>query len=197
MAHRHGMTIKQLRKFCSHKAGTMNDSPIIVDIEASGFGRGSYPIEVGVALSDGRLLARLISPAKHWTHWQKSAERVHGISRAKLEKRGCEVREVAVELNALLANHTVYTDGWGVDRSWLALLFDEACVLQQFRLESVYTLLNEKQLEAWPDNRDKVIALTGMTPHRAGTDALLVQRTFLYTVYPKKFKEQMDLIKAA
>lgn len=175
----------------------MNDNPIVLDIEASGFGRGSYPIEVGVALPDSGLWVQLIKPAPHWTHWQASAERVHGIARAKLESRGAGIREVAMELNSLLSQRTVYTDGWGVDRSWLALLFEEAGVMQRFRLESIYTLLDEPQLDAWTDNRAKVIELTGMTPHRAGTDALLVQRTFLYTVYPKKFKQQLAMIRAA
>ena len=28
-------------------------TPIVIDVEASGFGKGSYPIEVGVVLPDG------------------------------------------------------------------------------------------------------------------------------------------------
>lgn len=165
----------------------MSDSPIILDIEASGFGPGSYPIEVGVALADGRLLARLIKPLDHWTHWQKSAEEIHGISRERLLDEGVEPREIAVELNTLLANQTVYTDGWGVDRSWLALLFYESQVLQRFRLESVYSLLDEHQLEHWSMYREQVLEITGMEPHRAGTDALIVQGTFLYAMDPDGF----------
>ncbi|MCG8668224.1 MAG: hypothetical protein MI867_02335, partial [Pseudomonadales bacterium] len=144
--------------------------PIILDIEASGFGSGSYPIEIGVALGDGRLLARLIKPMDHWTHWQESAEQVHGISRQRLVNEGCDPREVAMELNSLLENKTVYTDGWGVDRSWLALLFYEAHVIQRFKLESIYTLLSEEQLDSWSEHRDRVLSLTGMVPHRAGAD---------------------------
>ena len=163
----------------------MTESPIILDIEASGFGPGSYPIEIGVALADGRLLARLIKPLPHWTHWQHTAQEIHGISRERLMDEGVEPREVAVELNTLLANQTVYTDGWGVDRSWLALLFYESNVLQRFRLESIYSLLDESQLEHWSQYREQVLDLTGMVPHRAGTDALIVQYTFLYAMDPE------------
>ena len=33
---------------------TLADAPCVLDMEASGFGRHSYPVEVGVALPDGR-----------------------------------------------------------------------------------------------------------------------------------------------
>ena len=36
--------------------------PIVLDLEASGFGRGSYPIEVGLAMTDGHLVDYLIKP---------------------------------------------------------------------------------------------------------------------------------------
>ena len=170
----------------------MKDAPIILDIEASGFGSGSYPIEIGVALADGRLLARLIKPLDHWTHWQESVEQVHGISRDRLLVDGDDPREVAMELNSLLENKTVYTDGWGVDRSWLALLFYESHVLQRFKLESVYSLLTEHELEHWSENRDRVLDLTGMEPHRAGTDALIVQDTYLYTLDPELFERRFS-----
>ena len=160
------------------------DIPIILDIEASGFGSGSYPIEIGVAMPDGALHVWLIKPMEDWTHWQESAEKVHGIPRQQLLDEGQEPRQVADELNELLAGKTVYSDGWGVDRTWLALLFYEANVLQGFKLDSVYSLLGESQLEHWNEQRDEVLALTGMVPHRAGTDALVIQKTFIHLKEP-------------
>jgi len=154
--------------------------PIVVDVEASGLGRGSYPIEVGVALADGALMVRLIKPAPHWTHWDECAERVHGLSRRMIETQGGEPVAVARELNELLAGQTVYSDGWGADRSWLARLFDEAGLPQRFRLDSIYGLLDEQELSAWPQRRDQVSQWTGLVPHRAGTDALLIQHTYLH-----------------
>jgi len=96
-----------------------------------------------------------------------------------------------MELNSLLNSHTVYTDGgWGVDVSWLSLLFHEADVVQRFRLESIYALLREDQIDQWPEHRARVLELTGMEPHRAGTDALIVKNTFSYAMDPERFEEE-------
>lgn len=42
--------------------------PLIIDLEASGFGRDSYPIEVGVALDYDRKFCSLIRPQPQWAH---------------------------------------------------------------------------------------------------------------------------------
>ena len=160
------------------------ETPIILDIEASGFGSGSYPIEIGVAMPDGALHVWLIKPMEDWTHWQESAESVHGISRDQLLAEGQCSRLVADELNELLEGKTVYSDGWGVDRTWLALMFYEAHVLQGFKLDSIYGLLTESELDRWGEQRDEVLRLTGMVPHRAGTDALVIQQTFIHIKNP-------------
>jgi hypothetical protein len=34
----------------------------VIDVEASGFGRGSYPIEVGFVLPDGEAVCTLVRP---------------------------------------------------------------------------------------------------------------------------------------
>jgi hypothetical protein len=69
--------------------------PIIVDIEASGFGVHSYPIEIGVAFNDGTKCCSLIRPGAAWTHWDSVAEQVHHVSRSTLETHGKPVAEVA------------------------------------------------------------------------------------------------------
>ena len=51
--------------------------PAVLDVEASGFGRESYPIEVGYVLSGGQTYCSLIRPLPEWTHWDPQAERVH------------------------------------------------------------------------------------------------------------------------
>jgi hypothetical protein len=135
-------------------------------------------------MPDGRLYVWLIKPHEDWTHWQDSAQQIHGISREQLQQDGQSLREVADELNELLAGRTVYSDGWGVDRGWLALLFYDAGVLQGFKLDAIYSLLDEDELEQWGANRETVLGITGFIPHRAGTDALIIQKTYLYTVDP-------------
>lgn len=182
-----------MKWLASLQANERVEAPIILDIEASGFGKGSYPIEVGVAMEDGSLHAWLIRPQQDWTHWQDSAEAVHGISRERLQNEGLSLRQVADELNELLAGKTVYSDGWGVDRTWLARLFYEAGVIQAFKLESIYSKLTEEQLERWHHTREEVLKQTGMVPHRAGTDALIIQKTFLFAVLPQSQRGQQGV----
>ena len=49
-------------------------SPIVLDIEASGFGRDSYPIEIGYVLPDGGSYCTLVRPEANWTHWDPEAQ---------------------------------------------------------------------------------------------------------------------------
>ena len=47
--------------------------PTVLDVEASGFGRNSYPIEIGFVLPDARTFCALIRPLAHWTQYPPSA----------------------------------------------------------------------------------------------------------------------------
>ena len=58
--------------------------PPILDIEASGFGPGSYPIEVGFVTSDGKAWCSLIRPESDWRHWDEKAAAMHGITRGNI-----------------------------------------------------------------------------------------------------------------
>jgi hypothetical protein len=145
-----------------------------MDIEASGFGAGSYPIEVGIVLADGSSESWLIRPQPQWTRWDASAEAVHGISRAQLLAEGWSARVVAQELNRRLAGQTVFTDGWAHDFAWLAVLFDAADLVPRFRLEHLRRLLNDRQAQKWKPTFD-ALAQTDMTLHRAQADALRVR----------------------
>ena len=153
--------------------------PAVIDIEASGFGRGSYPIEVGTVLEDGTSFCCLVRREPEWRHWDKTAEAVHGINRNILLERGLPVSEVAQKLNEVLGRRVVYSDGWGVDRSWLALFFDCADPPQTFRLESIRALLDEEQAARWHDAKDVVTAELDLQRHRASADALIVQRALV------------------
>ena len=123
--------------------------PGIIDIEASGFGRDSYPIEVGLVLPDGETHCHIIRPDDSWTHWDQSAEAVHGIRRSLLLEKGLPPNQVAAELNRLLAGNKVYTDAWSYDISWLGKLYDLCGLPQLFRLESLRMLMSEAQADLW------------------------------------------------
>lgn len=149
--------------------------PSIIDIEASGFGRNSYPIEVGFVRADGLARCTLIRPAPCWLHWDAQAEQVHHISRDTLLQHGRPAGEVAHLLNADLAGLVVYCDGWAHDYSWLAALFDEAGLSPGFRLESVRALLDEPQLARLPGLQILARQELGLVRHRASNDARALQ----------------------
>src|SRR5258706_1537983 len=155
------------------------EAPIVLDIEASGFGRDSYPIEVGFVLPSGESRCMLIRPAAHWTHWDAAAERLHQISRECLMQDGLAIRDVVEELNATLYDCTVYTDGWGHDYSWLAALCDVAGRVPTFRLESLRALLDEDEAERWAQTKQQVANELALPRHRASADARLLQLTFI------------------
>ncbi len=151
----------------------------IIDIEASGFGRKSYPIEVGYVLSDGRSFCSLVCPARDWTHWDESAAEVHGITRSTRLAHGTPALEVARRLNTDLLGLTVYCDGWAHDYSWLAALFEEAGLNPSFKLESVNRLLAQSQLAQLDQQRRAALAQMGLTRHRASNDARALQQALV------------------
>lgn len=154
-------------------------APVILDIEASGFGRGSYPIEVGFVLENGKTFNALIRPEPEWTHWCDAAESLHGIPRDLLERLGKPVAVVADWLNEHLRGKQVYSDAWGNDLSWLGLLFDAAERPQLFHLEALSTRLNESQMKRWGQVKNMVTESLGVARHRASSDALILQHTWL------------------
>jgi hypothetical protein len=151
--------------------------PAVLDIEASGFGRHSYPIEVGYVLSDGQAFCTLIRPEPEWTHWDPAAERLHHISRDLVLARGRPAVEVARMLNAQLVGQTVYSDGWANDYSWIGALFDVAEMTPGFRVENLRVLLHESQADRWHVVKQQVVQELGMQRHRASTDARVLQLT--------------------
>ena len=83
--------------------------PSIIDVEASGFGAKSYPIEIGVVRHDGAKWCKLIRPFDHWVHWDEEAEALHGITREMLNNHGLSPIRVCHELNHFLSSIIIYT----------------------------------------------------------------------------------------
>ena len=160
------------------------NEPLIVDVEASGFGGDSYPIEIGLAMEDGSKFCTLIAPAPDWTHWDDDAETVHRISRDILETYGKPMQDVANFLNDILAGKTVYTDGWVVDKPWLTRLFHAAGVEMDFTVSSLEMILSPEQMEVWHDTKDQVVEDMELKRHRASYDALIIQGTYTRTLQP-------------
>jgi hypothetical protein len=155
--------------------------PVIIDVEASGFGSLSYPIEVGVIDQSGRRFCSLIKPQIDWIHWDAQAELLHGISRRLLAKKGLSPLEVCQQLNQFLMGQVVYSDGWVVDDTWLIKLFYAAKVSMQFRVSSLEMILNETQMSLWHSTKDRLFQQMKEPRHRASSDAALIQNTFVTT----------------
>lgn len=153
-------------------------NPTFIDVEASGFGKGSYPIEVGFVQYGVAAHCFLIQPAPEWQHWDPKAAAVHGLSRETLIKHGRSVQYVAAQLNELLVEKTVFTDAWGHDTAWIALLFHQADIAQRFRLESLRCLLTEEQAARWSAAKREVVRDLALTRHRASTDARILMETY-------------------
>ncbi len=149
--------------------------PTIIDIEASGFGRGSYPIEVGFVAENGTLFCGLIRPEPDWLHWDEAAEALHGISRELLLQKGRPVRWMAEQINLRLRGQTVYCDGWGQDYPWLARLYDAAGLQPSFRLDDLRRLLSEAEAQRWRGVMEAVRRRLQLTRHRASSDARVLQ----------------------
>jgi len=156
--------------------------PAVIDVEASGFGRGSYPLEVGLVLADGTPHCFLVQPPGDWRHWDAEAAHIHGLSREILQAHGRPVTEVAWRLNGLLDGQTVYSDGWSFDLSWLGKLYDRAGMAQQFTLAPLHELLSERQQQLWDRTRHRVERELSLRRHRASGDARILQETYRRTL---------------
>lgn len=150
-----------------------------IDVEASGLGIGSYPIEVGVAMADTSMHCTLIRPEDDWTHWDAEAEVLHGITREILLVNGKSILKVAMLLNEWLDGQTIYSDAWGNDSCWLGLLFERASLQQRFTIDSVASLLSQDQMKLWHSKKLEVTKRMDLKRHRASSDALILQKTLL------------------
>ncbi len=158
---------------------TTSITPAFIDFEASSLDLiASYPIEVGLCLTDGSIHSWLIHPHVLWLDWSESAQQIHGITRETLEKEGVQVRQVAHHLNELLDGQLVFCDAWTFDSFWLHRLYRTANMVPSFQLESVSMLLTPEQVEHWAPTRQQVIAELGVPVHRAANDARILQATW-------------------
>ena len=153
--------------------------PVIIDIEASGFGKGSYPIEIGYFAPDGSAFCSLIRPEPGWTHWDSSAEAVHGIPRERLASHGKPASEVCLALNRSLRGQRVYCDAWSYDYVWLSVMYEAVDLVPSFAFRDIRELLSECEKSLWHATRSQVEARLALQRHRASGDARALFETLL------------------
>ncbi|MCP3942078.1 MAG: hypothetical protein GY710_11420 [Desulfobacteraceae bacterium] len=155
--------------------------PFIIDVEASGFGSSSYPIEIGLALEKESRYCSLIIPVPDWTHWDKNAEGTHHLSREELMLHGKPALEVAKQLNAILQQATVFSDGWEVDKAWITRLFASTGIRRLFSVSPLERILSQAQMNIWHETKNQIIQTLNLTRHRASSDAFIIQETYMQT----------------
>lgn len=153
--------------------------PAIIDIEASGFGAHSYPLEIGAVNAKGERYCALIHPLADWNHWCEGAAQIHGITRELVEQRGKPVRQVCAELNQFLGEITCYSDAWTHDSPWLTRLYFGARCNPSFHLSPIELIATEDQLLCWDETKRRLQQQLGICRHRASGDAYLIQQTYL------------------
>ncbi|WP_240615606.1 hypothetical protein [Alteromonas facilis] len=151
--------------------------PSIIDIEASGFGPDSYPIEIGIVREDGARFCRLIKPFPEWQHWSETAAELHGINRDELLHFGKNGLDVCLQINAFVGQRTLFSDGWVVDNPWLIKLYAAARCEMTFRLSPLESLLKESHILRWDSVKSDVSSELGGSRHRASVDAMIIQQT--------------------
>ena len=163
--------------------------PNILDVEASGFGDESYPIEVGYCLASGEKFCVLIKPLKEWCYWDERAEALHGISRTSLNEAGQSVRQVAATLNEKLEGLTLYSDAWAFDKRWLNLIHAASNIPAAYEVRAIEHIQTECQHHCWDAVRHQVMKAHSGERHRASTDAELIQSVFAQSLQQCSNKE--------
>lgn len=161
------------------EADQRNARIAFIDVEASGLGPHSWPIEVGWVFETGDPRSMLIKPADSWsmTAWEKPAEKLHGISPSNLVTDGRDPIESALILNAALGDAQVYSDAPDYDSFWLFRLYDAAGVRPNYRLNDLGDLLRP----IWPREPKELVELASIGAphvHRAAQDAKHLQEMY-------------------
>ncbi len=115
--------------------------PSFIDIEASGFGPGSWPVSVAWCDHCGEIRKLLIRPLPQWTHWDAAAEQVHGLTRGRLLAEGLDPAEVANRLETDLKGLLAFSDAPDFDSGWLDALYQALGRPRPFHLDQADDLL--------------------------------------------------------
>jgi DNA polymerase III epsilon subunit-like protein len=121
---------------------------ICIDLEASGLGRESYPIEVAWKNDEtGEQDSFLINPdsAEDWHYWDDHAEEIHGIERKELKKKGLDIISACKRLNEKLKGKTLISDAVEFDFFWLSRLFQATGMNPSFQMAGLDRVLSKEQ----------------------------------------------------
>lgn len=139
-----------------------------MDIEASGLGPLSYPIEIAWKCGlTGANDSFLINPETgyNWTDWDSTAEELHRITVDELLSEGISVKEACERLNNRLEGKTVTTDAFDFDYFWIRRLYESAMMNPSFEMQGIDKVLEGGQLIQY-----RLVANAQVRTHRAMAD---------------------------
>lgn len=156
---------------------------LILDLEASGLGRDSWPIEVGIAWVEAgevRSWSSLIRPEPDWDPdaWDPVSEEIHGVPMSALQAAP-PAWTVAEELLRRIAGRPVYSDAPDFDLKWVRRLLDASPAEAGIRVldfDMAVTAVCGAVGADWAYERLE----RSRTPHRAGPDAARMMGAILY-----------------
>lgn len=147
----------------------------LIDIEASGLGLDSYPVEIAI-LVDNKMFSWLIAPEKSWQHWDTAAEGLHGISRQILISQGKAARFVADAINEVMvgANGLLYSDAAEWDADWIRTLFGAVGAVPEFHILPVSDLLADAEFRHFQRKHEEIASSAKYRRHRAEHDIRII-----------------------
>jgi hypothetical protein len=151
---------------------------IVIDFEASSLENG-YPVSVGIASSDGRMLYAVIKPHEQWStgyRWSYKAQRIHGLELEYLQQHGREAGAVVGNIREMFGNAEFTSDSPAHDNAWFEILIRASGIDYKPKLS---TLTTRKRLDALfdelnltGDSRREIIDMREeMRTHHALSDA--------------------------
>ena len=150
-----------------------------IDLEASGLIGASWPVEIGWAYADGEPQSFLIRPDPSWSMaaWDPGAEKLHGISIARLEQEGFEATAACARIAEALGDRDVYSDAPDWDAYWMMRLFAAAGRKMPFVIREFSRLMPPLSTE---EKSSILTAADAMAPrrHRAADDARHLQALY-------------------
>lgn len=154
----------------------------VIDFEASGLHRSSYPIQVGI--TNGRVeYHSLIRPMAHWQFWDDESEQVHGLERRVLVEDGVDSVLVAQKLNELLSGQRVFCDAIQWDGFWARVLFSDNGLRQRFVLADATSLFElDTQVERFLSERKRLESSGDFRIHSAIDDARILWKSLTHAL---------------
>jgi len=159
---------------------------MFADIEASGLGLGTYPVEFGWAsVRHDRVQVAdvLVRPSDEWLArddaWTAEAEALHGLSRERLLSEGTDISGVCRILNEAWGGKEICFDTGcdSHDSRWLGQLYRATDLSPSFSLctlSSSEVILSMARRRMVPDRiLRELIQLAPRPKHRAAADAAI------------------------